>query len=101
MGYLGSYIDFGMSAPLIQQISDELRMRMPRVFCQHTLHQAWAYKYDDLLQSGIAVHADSAAVNVNFWITPSDANLDPNSGGLVVYKVKAPEELGMQKQTYI
>jgi hypothetical protein len=27
---------------------------------------------------------------VNFWITPDDANLDPESGGLVVWDVAAP-----------
>jgi hypothetical protein len=34
------------------------------------------------------VHADSAAVNVNIWITDDEANLDQNSGGLVVYATK-------------
>ena len=33
---------------------------------------------------------DAAAVNVNIWITPDDANLDPASGGLVVYTAKPP-----------
>ena len=32
------------------------------------------------------------AVNVNFCITPNSANLDPASGGLVVYNVEAPLE---------
>ena len=36
------------------------------------------------------VHADAAAVNVNFWVTPDEANLSPESGGLVVYKEEAP-----------
>jgi hypothetical protein len=36
------------------------------------------------------MHADQAAVNVNFWITPDEANNDPNSGGLVVWDKKAP-----------
>jgi hypothetical protein len=31
---------------------------------------------------GIGIHADFAAINVNFWITPDDANLDPKSGGI-------------------
>lgn len=35
------------------------------------------------------MHADHAAVNLNFWVTPDEANLDPSSGGLVVYP-KAP-----------
>ncbi len=51
--------------------------------------QSWAYKYDSSL-TGIEVHADFAAVNVNFWIIPDTANLNPASGGLVVYDAIAP-----------
>jgi hypothetical protein len=40
---------------------------------------------------GSTLHADFAAVNVNFWITPNRANLDPESGGLVVYDLEAPQ----------
>ena len=38
------------------------------------------------------MHADDAAVNVNFWVTPNSANLDPDSGGLVLYHKAAPED---------
>ena len=31
-------------------------------------------------------------MNVNFWITPDEANLDPATGGLVVYDKEAPLE---------
>lgn len=41
---------------------------------------------------GIHVHADDAMVNVNLWITPDDANLNPSSGGLVLYTVKPPRD---------
>jgi hypothetical protein len=51
----------------------------------------WAYKYDQEM-SGIGMHADPAVVNVNFWITPDDANLDAESGGLVVHRAEAPPE---------
>jgi hypothetical protein len=51
--------------------------------------RATGFKYDSRL-SGIAIHADFAAVNVNFWITPDEANLDPASGGLVVWDTPAP-----------
>ena len=40
--------------------------------------------------TGIDVHADFAAINVNFWITPETANLNPKNGGLVVYDAEAP-----------
>ena len=56
----------------------------------------WAYKYDSQL-SGIELHADAAAVNVNFWITPSEANLSPESGGLEVYTREAPLEWDFEK----
>ncbi|MCS5516925.1 hypothetical protein NWF32_24530 [Pseudomonas qingdaonensis] len=29
---------------------------------------------------------------MNFWITPDEANLDRDSGGLVVYDVEAPSD---------
>ena len=60
-------------------------------FKHHPLNQLWAYKYDNRL-NGINVHADAAAVNVNFWITPDTANLNSKNGGLVVYKEEAPLE---------
>lgn len=40
-GYLGAYFDYGMHAPLMVQVAEELRSRMPKIFCHHTLTQAW------------------------------------------------------------
>ena len=48
------------------------------------------YRYDSE-EKGIKVHADQANVNLNFWITPDSANMDPKSGGLIVYKRAPPE----------
>jgi hypothetical protein len=31
-------------------------------------------------------------VNVNFWITPDEANLDPERGGLIIWEKPAPLE---------
>lgn len=44
---------------------------------------------------GTNIHADSAAVNVNFWITESDAIEDAEAlangdGGMVIYRKEAP-----------
>jgi len=36
--------------------------------------------------------ADQAAVSVNFWLTPDEANLNPERGGHVVYDVAAPAD---------
>ncbi len=97
-GYLGAYLKEGLASPLIIQIADELRKKFPKIFKNHPINQIWAYKYDSRAKNensslkGINVHADFAAINVNFWITPKEANLNPNSGGLIVYDVEAPEE---------
>jgi len=88
-GYLGAMMREGFGCPLLMQIAEELRLAMPRVFGDHTLREWWAFKYDSQM-SGIRVHADHAAVNVNFWITPDDALLDPDSGGLTVWDQEAP-----------
>jgi hypothetical protein len=88
-GYLAAFLDAGFDAPLVVQIADALRAAMPRVLGPHALRHLWAYKYDSTLE-GIGVHGDDAAVNVNFWITPDAANLDPSSGGMLVYPVAAP-----------
>lgn len=89
--YLGAFIEDGFFCPLLLQIGRELPERLPGIFGNHTLRKVWAYKYGEEVK-GIESHADFAAVNVNFWITPDDANLDPNSGGLVVWDKKAPPE---------
>ena len=90
-GYLGAFLGDGFVCPLLLQIAEELRLKFPGVFRQHKLTQAWAFKYDSEL-TGLNMHADAAAVNVNFWITPDEANLDPERGGLVVWDKEAPPE---------
>jgi len=90
-GYLGAFLGDGFASPLLLQIAEELRLKLPGVFKQHKLTQSWAFKYDSAL-TGLNMHADAAAVNVNFWITPDEANLDPDHGGLVVWDKEAPRD---------
>ena len=90
-GYLGAMLRDGFSATLLLRIADELKRRMPEIFRDLPLAQMWAYKYDSRLE-GTALHADSAAINVNFWITPDEANLSEGRGGLVVFDRRAPAE---------
>ncbi len=88
-GYLGAFIGDGFATPLLFQIAEELRTRFPRIFKEHRLTQSWSFKHDST-RRGLGMHADAAAVNVNFWVTPDEANLDPESGGLVVWDKEAP-----------
>lgn len=90
-GYLGTFLGDGFACPLLLQIAEELRLRLPGVFKRHRLMQAWSFKQDNALRA-LAMHADAAAVNVNFWLTPDEANLDPDHGGLVVWDKEAPRE---------
>ncbi|HEX2056016.1 MAG TPA: tetratricopeptide repeat protein [Nitrospiraceae bacterium] len=90
-GYVGAFLGDGFATPLLLQVADELRRTFPNIFGSHPLTQAWAFKHDSA-RRGLNIHADAAAVNVNFWITPDEANLDPASGGLVVWNKEAPRE---------
>jgi tetratricopeptide (TPR) repeat protein len=91
-GRLGSMFQEGFNCPLLIQIAEELRAALPRVITP-TLpaRQIWGYKYATSSPRETP-HADFAVVNVNFWITPDDANLDPGSGGLHLYDVAAPRD---------
>ena len=90
-GYLGAYAYDGFCSELLLGLAWELRAHMPRVIGDHTLKMMWGFKCDASLP-GLAVHADEAAVNVNFWITEDEANLDPEGGGLQVYEHVAPRD---------
>jgi Tfp pilus assembly protein PilF len=92
-GYLGAMPEHGFVCPLLAQIDEELRSTYPAIIGEHPLLRWWGFKYDSRL-SGINIHADFAAVNVNFWLTPDEGNLDPEAGGLVVWDKPAPLDWG-------
>ena len=86
-GYIGTFLNTGMSNMAILKFSQELKYTFKHIFHKYQLTQAWAFKYDSD-QKGINIHADDAQVNVNFWITESESNLDTNSGGMIIWKKK-------------
>ncbi len=88
--YLGAFSDQGFISPLHFQLARELKEKVPEIFGECPLGRFWGFKYDSTLGKGINVHADFALVNLNFWITPDEYNLDQNSGGLKVYDVPSP-----------
>ncbi len=91
-GYLGAMPEEqAFAAPLLAQIAEGLRDTFPSIIGDHRLRMLWGFKYDSSLR-GIEIHADQAAVNVNFWITPDEANTDPASGGMVIWDVAAPQD---------
>ena len=80
----------GFCCPLLLQIAQELRQRLPGLLGAQPLSLAWAYKYCGPF-SGLGPHADDGAVAVNFWLTPDEANEDPERGGLVIWNRLVPE----------
>jgi tetratricopeptide (TPR) repeat protein len=88
-GFVASYLEDGLACPLLLQIADEIRTTFPELLEKHVLSQAWAFKG---LQAKAAIdaHADDAAISINFWVTPDQANISPGRGGLVVCRVPPP-----------
>jgi hypothetical protein len=90
-GFVASYLEDGLACPLLLQIADDLRRAFPEILGAHPLSQAWAFK-GLRPQAAVDVHADDAAVSVNFWVTPTEANLNPEHGGLVVCRAPPPDD---------
>jgi Flp pilus assembly protein TadD len=88
-GFVASYLEDGLACPLLLQIADELRIVFPELLGKHPLTQAWAFKGLEA-RAAIDAHADDAAVSVNFWVTPTEANRNPDGGGLAVCRVRPP-----------
>lgn len=88
-GYVSSYLSNGFNCSLMYQIAEELKRHLPNVLGPNFLSNMWAYRHV-MSGHGVAPHSDYAAVTFNFWITPDAANLDPESGGLVVYDKEQP-----------
>jgi hypothetical protein len=90
-GFLASYLEDGLACPLLLQIVDELRQAFPKLLGCLPLTQAWAFKAMERAGS-IDVHADDAAISVNLWMTPAEANLEGEHGGLGVCLVPPPRD---------
>ena len=91
-GYIGAIPADGFACPLLAQLAEEIASRWPRIIGPHAFKYLGAFKYDSELSRGTNTHADLAAVNVNFYITPDDANLDPDSGGMAVWNATIDSE---------
>ena len=90
-GFLASYLEDGLACPLILQIADELRGTFPDLLAEHPLSQAWAFKGLNAC-SAVGAHADDAAISLNFWITPTEGNLNRDRGGLMVCRARPPRD---------
>ena len=100
-GYLGGFRENGFNPAALSTLSLEMIQNMPKVFDntnKRNLSQMWAFKYESKCP-GIDIHADFAAINVNFWITPTAANRDYDkekdvgkTGGMWLWDTGAPPD---------
>jgi len=95
-GYIGGTPEDGLACPLMAQIAEEIRSTFSGILGEHRFRYLGAFKYDSTLSTGTNIHADNAAINVNFYIAPDTANLDPESGGMDVWNVSPESEQHMR-----
>lgn len=77
--------------PILQGIISGLKKNLTTILAKKECVANLAFMY--IRNVGIHPHSDLAAVSVNTWLTPDEFNLDPNSGGLVLYDVKREEDM--------
>jgi len=90
-GYVGAFPQDGFASTSLFAVADELESALGEAFDGYHLAQWWAFEYDARLP-GTDIHGDDADFSLNLWITPDSANLDPPSGGLVVWDKTAPSD---------
>ena len=91
-GRLGGFFREGFNNGTLVRVAQMAATLLPDIISdRHPLLQMWAFKYSPF-QPATNPHADFAAANLNFWITPDEANLDQRTGGMIIYDVEAPAE---------
>ena len=95
LGYLGAYGNSGVLFDTTVMLAKEIGRLMPlnSIIQGRPLVQMWCYKYDSnynhqnksLENSGIAVHADDAKINMNIWLTKTTDPTREQAGGLIIY----------------
>jgi tetratricopeptide (TPR) repeat protein len=88
-GYVGAFPQDGFASVSLFAIAEELQTALGDALAGYQLAQWWAFEYDSKLP-GTDIHADDADCTLNMWITPDAANLDPGTGGIVVWDKTAP-----------
>lgn len=95
-GYDGAHLDDGLSHPLIYALACHLIQSLPDIFESQRLMYAWAFRYHTN-HEGVRLHHDSAQINVNLWLTPNAYNLQPQTGGLVLYPKNPPASWDLER----
>ena len=76
---------------VLQGVIDGLKHNLPSVLDKHDCVTTLAFLY--IQNTGLYPHSDLASVSVNTWMTPDEFNLDPETGGMVLFDVKRTEDM--------
>ena len=68
---------------------------VPGLLGGHHLSYWWSFVCQHQ-RPGTDIHADQSDVSINFWITPDTANLDPQTGGMIIYDKPPPDSWNFQ-----
>jgi tetratricopeptide (TPR) repeat protein len=96
-GYIGATPADGFACPLLAQITEEIGRVYHDILDGHPFRYLGAFKYDSELSTGTNIHADYSAINLNLYITPDEANLDPDTGGMMIWNVAARDERELRR----
>jgi tetratricopeptide (TPR) repeat protein len=88
---LATYMQTGLSCDLAFQLVDEVARKLERIIHGQRLANLWCFKHGHK-GAGVKPHADEASVTVSLWLTPDEANQDPESGGLIIYDKLHPKD---------
>ncbi len=90
-GYVGAFPQDGFASTSLFAVAEEFVAALGDAFEGVQFAQWWGFVYNANLP-GTDIHGDDADFSLNLWITPDSANLDSDSGGLVVWDKKAPSD---------
>jgi Flp pilus assembly protein TadD len=96
-GYIGATPADGFACPLLAQITEEISSVYSDLLGGHPFRYLGAFKYDSELSTGTNIHADYSAINLNLYITPDEANSDPDTGGMMIWNVAARDERELRR----
>ncbi|WP_027556390.1 hypothetical protein [Bradyrhizobium sp. Cp5.3] len=70
----------------LDRIVSEIKTRLGSLTEGLDLVKHWAVACHE--NAGLHVHADNAYMALNLWLTPDEYNLNPATGGLILYRLK-------------
>lgn len=79
------------SHPAIEELLSELELEAAPILGESRYVDHWALMYPRNTKGRL--HVDNAALALSLWLTPDRYNLDPGSGGLLLYDVCRPNDI--------